>query len=66
YQIEHHLFPSMPRPNLPRAQALVRAFCQDNRLEYGEDSVIGSFRQILRNLRITAMGVPPTFATAQP
>src|SRR5512133_1508053 len=25
YQIEHHLFPSMPRPNLPRAQALVAA-----------------------------------------
>jgi fatty acid desaturase len=25
YQIEHHLFPSMPRPNLRRAQPLVRA-----------------------------------------
>ena len=23
YQIEHHLFPSMPRPNLRRSQALV-------------------------------------------
>jgi hypothetical protein len=26
YQIEHHLFPSMPRPNLRRAQALVHQF----------------------------------------
>ena len=29
YQIEHHLFPSMPRPNLRRAQAMVAAFCAD-------------------------------------
>ena len=27
YQIEHHLFPSMPRPNLRRVQGLVRDFC---------------------------------------
>ena len=27
YQIEHHLFPSMPRPNLRRSQALIGAFC---------------------------------------
>jgi fatty acid desaturase len=27
YQVEHHLFPSMPRPNLRRAQHLVRSFC---------------------------------------
>ena len=30
YQIEHHLFPTMPRPNLPRAQSMVRAFCVEN------------------------------------
>ena len=29
YQIEHHLFPSMPRPNLRRAQPLVAAFCAE-------------------------------------
>jgi fatty acid desaturase len=28
YQIEHHLFPSMPRPNLRRAQPIVHAFCR--------------------------------------
>ena len=27
YQIEHHLFPSMPRPSLRHAQAPVQAFC---------------------------------------
>jgi fatty acid desaturase len=32
YQIEHHLFPNMPRPNLRHAQPLVRAFCQEHDL----------------------------------
>ena len=27
YQIEHHLFPKMARPNLRRAQPVVKAFC---------------------------------------
>jgi fatty acid desaturase len=28
YQIEHHLFPSMPRPSLRRSQPLIREFSQ--------------------------------------
>ena len=55
YQIEHHLFPSMPRPNLARAQELVRAFCLDNDLGYREDSLIGSYRQTLRSLKGTVV-----------
>ena len=50
YQIEHHLFPSMPRPNLRRAQCLVRDFCTDTGLGYSEESLTGSFRQITRHL----------------
>jgi fatty acid desaturase len=34
YQIEHHLFPSMPRPNLRRAQPLIRAFYQQHDTGY--------------------------------
>jgi fatty acid desaturase len=51
YQIEHHLFPTMPRPNLGRAQIMVRAFCIASDLGYCEDSLIGSYRQALRHLR---------------
>ncbi len=51
YQIEHHLFPTMPRPNLARAQSIIRAFCIESDLGYCEDSLVGSFRQILRHLR---------------
>jgi fatty acid desaturase len=32
YQIEHHLLPNMPRPNLRHAQPLVRAFCSQHDL----------------------------------
>jgi fatty acid desaturase len=54
YQIEHHLFPSMPRPNLSRAQSIVRSFCVEAGLGYREDSLVGSFRQTLRQLRLVA------------
>ena len=51
YQIEHHLFPSMPRPNLARAQATVRAFCRDNDLGYAEARPIASYVEALRSFR---------------
>jgi fatty acid desaturase len=50
YQIEHHLFESMPRPNLRRVQGLVRDFCVAADLGYREDSFVGSFRQIVQHL----------------
>jgi fatty acid desaturase len=50
YQIEHHLFPSMPRPNLRRAQRLVRDYCQRHGVSYREDTLISSYAQTLRHL----------------
>jgi fatty acid desaturase len=50
YQIEHHLFPNMPRPNLRRAQPLVRAFCQHHGLNYTEASLFGSYADAVRHL----------------
>jgi fatty acid desaturase len=50
YQIEHHLFPSMPRPNLRHARGLVAAFCQQQELPYCETSLVGSYAQALRYL----------------
>ncbi|HTX26611.1 MAG TPA: acyl-CoA desaturase [Streptosporangiaceae bacterium] len=49
-QIEHHLFPSMPRPNLRRVQGLVREFCIATDLGYSEEGFVESFRQIVRHL----------------
>jgi fatty acid desaturase len=50
YQIEHHLFPSMPRPNLRRSQALIEAFCQQRDVPYRQSSLVGSYAQALRHL----------------
>jgi fatty acid desaturase len=36
YQIEHHLFPSMPRPNLRRVQPMVREYCSRHQVRYTE------------------------------
>ena len=63
YQIEHHLFPSMPRPNLRRAQPLIRGFCQDHGLPYAEASLVGSYAQALRHLH--AVGAPLRPAVAE-
>jgi fatty acid desaturase len=50
YQIEHHLFPSMPSPVLRRAQPLVRDFCLRHDLPYQESTLTGSFVLVLRYL----------------
>jgi fatty acid desaturase len=50
YQIEHHLFPNMPRPNLRRARPIIRQCCEDNGLPYSETSLLGSYRQVLHHL----------------
>lgn len=51
YQIEHHLFPSMPRPHLRLAQPLVRAHCQDVGIPYTETGLVDSYRQALSHMR---------------
>jgi fatty acid desaturase len=59
YQIEHHLFPSMPSRNLPRCQPLVRAFCAQQGLPYTEAHLVASYRQALgylRSVRPTPVG----------
>jgi len=50
YQIEHHLFPSMPRPSLRRSQSLIAAFCAEHDLPYCQASLPGSYAQALRHL----------------
>jgi fatty acid desaturase len=50
YQIEHHLFPSMPRPSLRRSQSLIAAFCAEHGLPYCQASLPGSYAQALRHL----------------
>ncbi len=50
YQIEHHLFPSMPRPNLRRSQEIVKEFCRQHDLAYCETTLLRSYAQALQHL----------------
>jgi fatty acid desaturase len=50
YQIEHHLFPSMPTPNLRRAQPIVRAYCRRLGIPYEETGLLTSYAIALRHL----------------
>lgn len=62
FQIEHHLFPAMPRPNLRHAQSLVREFCQTSGLSYCETSLSESFKRII--LHLDASGRTAALAVA--
>ncbi|GIF05971.1 fatty acid desaturase family protein [Actinoplanes siamensis] len=50
YQIEHHLFPAMPTPNLRKAQPLVRDYCAEIGVPYEMTGLVESYRQALRHL----------------
>jgi fatty acid desaturase len=50
YQIEHHLFPSLPRNNLKRLKPIVVDFCKKHEIGYHETSVLQSYREILEHL----------------
>jgi fatty acid desaturase len=50
YQIEHHLFPSMPRANLRLAQPVVQRFCADRGIPYLECSAVASYAAAMRHL----------------
>jgi fatty acid desaturase len=46
-QIEHHLFPTMPRPHLRRARALVAPFCAACDLAYEAMPLCVAYRQVV-------------------
>ncbi|MDT7552385.1 MAG: hypothetical protein QOH17_840 [Pseudonocardiales bacterium] len=56
YQIEHHLFPSMPRPHLRRAQPLVRDFCLSRGIPYHQCGLFKSYGEVFAHLH--AIGAP--------
>jgi len=50
YQIEHHLFPSMPRSHLRNAQRLLQAYCAQHQIPYTETGLFASYACALRYL----------------
>ena len=64
YQIEHHLFPTMPRNRLKEAKKLIEPFCLAHAIPYREESVFESQRSILRHLH--AVSAPLRGSAASP
>jgi fatty acid desaturase len=55
-QIEHHLFPTMPRCNLRRAQPLVREFCASQGWSYHEEGFAESYLHLAQYVWRTGRG----------
>ena len=49
-QIEHHLFPTMPRSNLRPASAIVGRFCRERGIAYHETGTLAAFGEVRRYL----------------
>lgn len=50
YQVEHHLFPSMARPNLRKAHDIVAEYCRENDITLVEMNLLASYRVIMQHL----------------
>lgn len=50
FQVEHHLFPSMPRVHLRRAHEIVVQFCEENNVPFVETGLFESYGIIIRHL----------------
>ena len=50
YQIEHHLFPTLPRHNMRKARKIVKQFCKEQEIEYYETGVLRSYVEIFQHM----------------
>ena len=55
YQIEHHLFPSMPRPHLKRTREIVKEYCDSKGILYTETNLIEAYGIVVAYLNRVGM-----------
>jgi fatty acid desaturase len=61
HQVEHHLFPSMPRPHLARARALTRAHCAAHGIPYTETTLVRSYGIVIAYLNQVGLAARDPF-----
>jgi fatty acid desaturase len=61
FQVEHHLFPNMPRPHLRKAQAIAKEYCKTHDIEYTETTVWQAYAIVTRYLNKVGLSARTTF-----
>ncbi|WP_394554541.1 fatty acid desaturase family protein [Agromyces sp. MMS24-JH15] len=56
YQIEHHLFPSMPRPHLRRAAPIIRTYCSGQGVPYTQTTLVHSYAIVFQYINRVGLG----------
>lgn len=51
YQVDHHLFPMMPRHNLAKTHKLVKSFCKEYGVNYHEADLVDGTVEVLQHLQ---------------
>jgi fatty acid desaturase len=61
YQIEHHLFPSMPRPHLRLASPMIAQYCVDHGVPYTQTGLLQSYGIVVRYINRVGLGESDPF-----
>jgi len=61
YQIEHHLFPNMPRPHLAKAREIVREYCSTMNVPYTETTLLRSYAIVIDYLNRVGLAARDPF-----
>lgn len=61
YQIEHHLFPSMPRPHLRTAAPIIAAYCRSHHVPYVQTGLLASYAIIVQYISRVGLGERDVF-----
>jgi fatty acid desaturase len=63
YQVEHHLYPAMPRKSLRHARPITKNYCAEIGLPYHEVGVVRSFTEVIAHLYRTTKSYQAIAAT---
>lgn len=61
HQVEHHLFPNMPRPHLAKAREIVRDYCTTHGVPYTEASLLRSYGIVIEYLNRVGLAARDPF-----
>lgn len=61
FQVEHHLFPSMPSPALRQVRPMVKEFCAERGIKYTETTLVESYGIVVRYLNTVGLAARDPF-----